>query len=117
MYEREAIFIKRVMVIMGTRPEAIKMCPLILELKRRRELALRVIVSGQHRELCREVLDYFGVVPDLDLNIMSHGQTLFDITEKILTKMETELSENKADILLVHGDTSTAFASALAGLQ
>lgn len=104
----------KITAVFGTRPEAIKMCPLILELKNRKSVDVRVVVSGQHRELCREVLEYFGVTRELDLNIMSHGQSLFDLTEKILTKMTAELSENPPDVLLVHGDTATAFASSLA---
>ena len=104
----------KITAVFGTRPEAIKMCPLISELKKREKFNVKVIVSGQHRELCRDVLDYFGVTPDVDLNIMSHGQTLFDLTEKILTKMTDELSVDPPDVLLVHGDTATAFASSLA---
>ena len=104
----------KITAVFGTRPEAIKMCPLISELKRREGITLKVILSGQHRELCREVTDYFGIFPDVDLNIMSHAQTLFDLTEKILTKMSKELQNSPPDVLLVHGDTATAFASALA---
>ena len=104
----------KITAVFGTRPEAIKMCPLILELKNRKSVDVRVVVSGQHRELCREVLEYFGVTPELDLNIMSHGQTLLDITEKILSEMTAELLENPPDVLLVHGDTATAFSSSLA---
>lgn len=103
----------KITCVFGTRPEAIKMCPLILELKRR-SVGIRVVTSGQHRELCREVTEYFGILPDVDLDIMSHGQTLLEITEKILKKMTDELSKNTPDVLLVHGDTATAFASALA---
>lgn len=104
----------KITVIFGTRPEAIKLCPLILELQGRPEFDLRVVLSGQHRELCREVLDYFGITPNGDFNIMSHGQGLFDITEKIFQKTRIELLANPTDLLLVHGDTSTAFAASLA---
>lgn len=104
----------KITVIFGTRPEAVKMCPLILELKKRASLDVRTVVSGQHRELCREVLDFFGVAPDLDLNIMSHEQTLFDITEKIFSGIDRELRDHTPDIVLVHGDTTTAFSAALA---
>ena len=102
-------------VVFGTRPEAIKLCPLILELKSRSELNVRVVTSGQHKELCREVLEFFGIIPDLDLNIMAHGQSLFDITEKIIHEMKNELVKNSPELLLVHGDTTTAFASSLSG--
>lgn len=104
----------KITFIFGTRPEAVKMCPLILELKKRKTVSVRVVVSGQHRELCREVLDFFGVVPDRDLDVMSHGQTLFELTEKILSKVRAELAENPPDLLLVHGDTTTAFSASLA---
>ena len=104
----------KITAIFGTRPEAVKMCPLILELQKRDEIEIRTVVSGQHRELCREVLNFFGVVPDLDLNIMSHGQTLFDVTDKIFSGIHQELCEHTPDAVLVHGDTTTAFASALA---
>ena len=104
----------KITLIFGTRPEAVKMCPLILELKKRPWAEVRVVVSGQHRELCREVLEFFGVTPDLDLDIMSHGQTLFDLTEKLLREVRRELAENPPDLLLVHGDTTTAFSASLA---
>ena len=104
----------KITFVFGTRPEAIKMCPLILEMKRRDFASVRVVLSGQHRELCREVLDYFGVAPDCDLDVMSHGQTLFDLTEKILHGVRTELDESPPDLLLVHGDTTTAFSASLA---
>ena len=104
----------KITAVFGTRPEAIKMCPLILELKKRAGVEMRTALSGQHRELCRDVLDFFSVAPDFDLDIMSHGQTLFDVTDKIFSGIYKELSENTPDILLVHGDTTTAFTSALA---
>ncbi len=105
---------KKVFLVFGTRPEAIKMCPLVLELKRHPEFTPIVCVSGQHREMLDQVLDCFGVVPDYDLAIMQPGQTLFDITTRILNGIRPILEKEKPDAVLVHGDTSTAFAAALA---
>ena len=105
---------KTVMLVFGTRPEAIKMCPLVNELKTRKELKTVVCVSGQHRQMLDMVLDTFGVVPDYDLSIMKAGQTLFDITTNILNKIGEVLDEVKPDVVLVHGDTSTTFVTALA---
>ncbi|MBR1383485.1 MAG: UDP-N-acetylglucosamine 2-epimerase (non-hydrolyzing) [Ruminococcus sp.] len=105
---------KTVLLIFGTRPEAIKMCPLVRELKKRPGLSVKVCVSGQHREMLDEVLRVFDVVPDYDLSIMKKGQTLFDITCTILERVKAVLEEVRPDIVLVHGDTSTAFTSALA---
>lgn len=105
---------KKVMVVFGTRPEAIKMCPLVKELKKRNILDTIVCVTGQHREMLDQVLEAFGVIPDFDLSIMKSEQTLFDITISILEKMKTLLEEVKPDMVLVHGDTSTSFACALA---
>lgn len=105
---------KTVMVVFGTRPEAIKMCPLVRELKARRALSVTVCVTGQHREMLQQVLDVFSVVPDYDLSVMREGQTLFDVTERVLTGMRAVLAEARPDLVLVHGDTSTAFAAALA---
>lgn len=105
---------KTVMLVFGTRPEAIKMCPLVLELKKRKNINTVVCVTGQHRQMLDSVLDTFGVVPDYDLSIMKDRQTLFDITANILIKIKDVLSEVHPDIVLVHGDTSTTFVTALA---
>lgn len=105
---------KKVMVVFGTRPEAIKMCPLVKELKTRVKLDTIVCVTGQHREMLDQVLKAFNVVPDYDLSIMKAKQTLFDVTVNILEKMKRVLEEVKPDVVLVHGDTSTTFVTALA---
>lgn len=105
---------KKVMVVFGTRPEAIKMCPLVKELKTRKKLNTIVCVTGQHREMLDQVLTVFNVVPDYDLDIMKYKQTLFDVTINILEKMKAILEEVKPDVVLVHGDTSTTFVTALA---
>lgn len=105
---------KTVMLVFGTRPEAIKMCPLVNELKARKNIKTIVCVTGQHRQMLDMVLDTFKVVPDYDLSIMKAGQTLFDITTNILNRIGTVLDEVKPDIVLVHGDTSTTFVTALA---
>lgn len=104
----------KVMTIFGTRPEAIKMAPVILELKRRPEFETVVTVTAQHREMLDQVLRLFDIKPDFDLNIMSPEQTLFDITTKALLGLEGVLSTVKPDIVLVHGDTTTTFVGALA---
>lgn len=105
---------KKVLVVFGTRPEAIKMCPLVKELKSRKNIQTIVCVTGQHREMLAQVLTEFGVVPDYDLSIMKPKQTLFDVTISILEKMKQLLSKVKPDIVLVHGDTTTTFSTALA---
>ena len=105
---------KKILTVFGTRPEAIKMCPLILEMKRRSGLDVIVCVTAQHRQMLDQVLETFGVVPDFDLNIMTQRQTLFDITTNVLDGMKSVLEEVKPDIVLVHGDTSTTFVTALA---
>lgn len=105
---------KKVMLVFGTRPEAIKMCPLVNELKSRENIETVVCVTGQHRQMLDMVLDTFRVVPDYDLSIMKSGQTLFDITTNILNKIGEVLDEVKPDVVLVHGDTSTTFVTALA---
>ena len=102
------------MVAFGTRPEAIKMCPLVKELKTRKSINTVVCVTGQHREMLDQVLNAFNVTPDYDLSIMKDKQTLFDVTVNILEKMKGVLEKEKPDIVLVHGDTSTTFVTALA---
>ena len=104
----------KVMSIFGTRPEAIKMCPLVNELKTRKNIETVVCVTGQHRQMLDQVLEAFHVVPDYDLSIMKDKQTLFDITTNILNKIKEVLEEVKPDVVLVHGDTSTTFVTALA---
>lgn len=105
---------KKIMLVFGTRPEAIKMCPLVNELKKRKNFETKVCVSGQHRQMLDQVLEVFNVIPDYDLSIMKDKQTLFDITTSILEKIRTVLEAEKPDIVLVHGDTSTTFVTALA---
>ncbi len=105
---------KTVMLVFGTRPEAIKMCPLVNELKSRKGLKTVVCVTGQHRQMLDQVLDAFSVVPDFDLSIMKEKQTLFDITTSILNGIGSVLDKVKPDVVLVHGDTSTTFVTALA---
>lgn len=102
------------MLVFGTRPEAIKMCPLVNELKTRENVKTVVCVTGQHRQMLDMVLDTFNVVPDYDLSIMKAGQTLFDITSNILNKIGEVIDAVKPDVVLVHGDTSTTFVTALA---
>ena len=105
---------KTVMLVFGTRPEAIKMCPLVNELKSREGIRTIVCVTGQHRQMLDQVLEAFHVVPDFDLSIMKAGQTLYDITTNILNSIGGVLDEVKPDVVLVHGDTSTTFVTALA---
>ena len=105
---------KKVMLVFGTRPEAIKMCPLVNELKSRKGVETVVCVTGQHRQMLDQVLDAFKVTPDYDLSVMKDKQTLFDITTNILMKIKDVLEEVKPDVVLVHGDTSTTFVTALA---
>lgn len=105
---------KKVMLVFGTRPEAIKMCPLVNELKKRKNIETIVCVTGQHRQMLDQVLEVFSVVPDYDLSIMKDKQTLFDVTVNILERIKTVLEEVKPDVVLVHGDTSTTFVTALA---
>ena len=102
------------MVVFGTRPEAIKMCPLVKELKKRDEFEVCVLVTGQHKEMLRQVLDVFEIKEDYNLDIMKEKQSLFDVTTTILDKIKSILEEEKPDIVLVHGDTSTSFVAGLA---
>lgn len=104
----------KVLVVFGTRPEAIKMCPLVLELKKRKEIECIVCLTGQHREMLKQVMDAFHVGEDYNLNIMRDRQTLTTITTSILDKMEPILKSERPDLVLVHGDTTTSYAAALA---
>lgn len=105
---------RKIMVVFGTRPEAIKMCPLVNELKKRESLETIVCVTGQHRQMLDQVLEAFQVIPDYDLSIMKDKQTLFDITTNILNGIGDILDKVQPDVVLVHGDTSTTFVTALA---
>jgi UDP-N-acetylglucosamine 2-epimerase (non-hydrolysing) len=105
---------KKVMVVFGTRPEAIKMCPLVNELNQRENIKTIVCVTGQHREMLDQVLKTFSIIPNYDLSIMKDKQTLFDVTTAILTKIKEVLEVERPDVVLVHGDTSTTFVTALA---
>ena len=104
----------KVMTVFGTRPEAIKMAPLVKELKSREEIECIVCVTAQHREMLDQVLETFQIIPDYDLNIMKQGQTLGDVTTRALTGLESVIKEVKPNIVLVHGDTTTTFSGALA---
>lgn len=104
----------KIMLVFGTRPEAIKMCPLVNELKKREKVQTIVCVTGQHRQMLDQVLEEFSVVPDYDLSIMKDKQTLFDVTFNILERIKAVLEAEKPDVVLVHGDTSTTFVTALA---
>ncbi len=105
---------KKIMLVFGTRPEAIKMCPLVKELQTRSGLETVVCVTGQHRQMLDSVLNTFGVTPEYDLSIMKDKQTLFDVTVNILEKIRSVLEKEQPDVVLVHGDTTTTFAAALA---
>lgn len=105
---------KKIMLVFGTRPEAIKMCPLVKELQGRRNVQTLVCVTGQHRQMLDQVLQAFGVTPDYDLSIMKDKQTLFDVTTNILNRIKEVLEKEHPDVVLVHGDTSTTFVTALA---
>ena len=105
---------KKIMLVFGTRPEAIKMCPLVNELKTREKIKTVVCVTGQHRQMLDQVLETFNVVPEYDLSIMKDKQTLFDITVNILSSIKEVLEKEQPDVVLVHGDTSTTFVTALA---
>jgi UDP-N-acetylglucosamine 2-epimerase (non-hydrolysing) len=112
--EKEHKIMKNVLMVFGTRPEAIKMAPLVLELKRSKTLNVEVCVTAQHREMLDQVLSLFAIVPDYDLNIMKAGQDLYDITSRVLLGLRDVINQAKPDVVLVHGDTTTTFASSLA---
>lgn len=105
---------KKIITIFGTRPEAIKMAPLVKELERREEIESKVCVTAQHREMLDQVLELFDITPDFDLNIMKSKQTLTGITNRVLEGLEEVFDIEKPDMILVHGDTTTTFAGALA---
>ncbi|PKE17308.1 non-hydrolyzing UDP-N-acetylglucosamine 2-epimerase [Macrococcoides caseolyticum] len=105
---------KKIMTIFGTRPEAIKMAPLVLALKNDPELEPIVVVTAQHREMLDQVLEIFGITPDYDLNIMKAGQTLSEVTSRVILGLEEVIKETRPDMILVHGDTTTTFAGSLA---
>lgn len=105
---------KKILLVFGTRPEAIKMCPLVNELKKRKSIETKVCVTGQHRQMLEQVLKVFSVEPDYNLEIMKERQTLFDVTINILEKIRIVLEEEKPNIVLVHGDTTTTYATSLA---
>ena len=106
---------KKVMLVFGTRPEAIKMAPLVKEFQKQpKRVETVVCVTGQHREMLDQVLKIFDIKPDYDLNIMKQGQDLYDVTARVLTGMRDVLKETRPDIVLVHGDTTTSTAAALA---
>ena len=108
-------YMKKIMLVFGTRPEAIKMCPLVKEFQKRTdEFETIVCVTGQHREMLDQVLKIFEVTPDIDLNIMKQGQDLTDVTVRILKGMRDVFKECRPDVVLVHGDTTTSTAAALA---
>ena len=104
----------KVMVVFGTRPEAIKMAPVIKELKKVQDIETRVVVTAQHREMLDQVLQLFSIVPDYDLNLMKDKQDLYSITTGVLTGLKDIMEQEKPDMVLVHGDTTTTFAAALA---
>lgn len=105
---------KKVMLVFGTRPEAIKMCPIIKELEKREQFETCTCITGQHKTMLNQVLNVFDIKVDYDLSIMKVGQTLFDVTTEVLTKLKEVLEKEKPHIVLVHGDTSTTFAASLA---
>lgn len=105
---------KKILAVFGTRPDAIKMCPLVLELKKRGSLKVKVCLTGQHREMLDSVTETFGIKADFDLSVMERAQTLSDVTAKIIDGITPILQKEKPELVLVHGDTTTAFAAALA---
>ena len=107
---------KKILLVFGTRPEAIKMAPLVHALAADNRFDSKVCVTAQHREMLDQVLDLFEIEPDFDLNIMKAGQTLNDVTTSILVGLKPVLESFKPDVVLVHGDTATTFAAALSGV-
>ena len=105
---------KKILVVFGTRPEAVKMCPLVKELRKEEGFRTLVCVTGQHKQMLEQVLGVFGIEPEYNLQVMKDRQTLYDITGKVLTGMRDVLQKENPDMVLVHGDTTTAFASSLA---
>lgn len=105
---------KKIMLVFGTRPEAIKMCPLVNELKKYKCFDVKVCVTAQHREMLDKVLKIFSVIPDYDLDIMTHGQTIIDINSKVLKGIDKIIKEENPDLLLIHGDTSTTLSAGMA---
>ena len=108
---------KRIMIAMGTRPEAIKLCPLIKELRSRKRSEVFVLSTGQHREMLDSALQAFGIKPDFDMDVMRTGQTLSDVTARILRRTDEILVAERPEVLVVQGDTTTAFATALAAFH
>lgn len=104
-------------LIFGTRPEAIKMAPVVLEFQKRKEIEPVVIVTAQHRQMLDSVLNLFKIKPDFDLNLMRENQNLWNLTSDILLGIKTVLEETKPDVVLIHGDTTTAFASSLSAFM
>jgi len=114
-YERVGIIMKKILIVFGTRPEAIKMAPLVKEFeKNSKYFEMKVCVTAQHREMLDQVLELFGITPHYDLDIMKHGQDLYDVTSKVLLGMRDILNDFKPDIVLVHGDTTTTVSTTLA---
>ncbi|WP_340676901.1 UDP-N-acetylglucosamine 2-epimerase (non-hydrolyzing) [Paraglaciecola sp.] len=105
---------KKILLVFGTRPEAIKMAPLALELMKKNEFEVEICVTAQHREMLDQVLNLFQIIPQYDLNLMQAGQDLYDITSRVLAGLKSVLSQAKPDLVLVHGDTTTTFSTALA---
>ena len=105
---------KKILLVFGTRPEAIKMAPLYLELKRTKRYKVVICLTAQHREMLDQVLDVFQIKADIDLNIMRHGQDLYDVTSDVLLNLRDVLRAERPNLLLVHGDTTTTFAASLA---
>ena len=106
------LIVKKILVVFGTRPEAIKMAPVIIEL--RKTMNVKVCVTAQHREMLDQVMDIFEITPDYDLNLMQPGQNLFDVTSNVLIGVKNVLNKAEPDLVIVHGDTSTAMTSSLA---